>query len=304
MIAALRPTPPASDVGRPAARARVWRRMAALGPARAARFRRLRRRARRGAAAARGADELRELRRRAHDSRRRAGAAVGRARRGPERRPRRTRRSATATCRGGALERRGRGLRRGELRRPAGDLPRTSAAPRRRAERVVDCWASFFSERALFYRCAQGLARRPAAWRSWSSGWWSPTSPGVLFTIDPVARRRDQMVVEAVFGLGEAVVVRRADARPLRRWRATAELQGAAHRAQPYAIVRAPRRPRGARSCRRRAARARRSRTTSSRLWRSSAGRSRSTSAAPQDIEWAIAGGELYVLQSRPVTTL
>ena len=24
----------------------------------------------------------------------------------------------------------------------------------------------------------------------------------------------------------------------------------------------------------------------------------------PQDIEWAIAGGELYVLQSRPVTTL
>ena len=24
----------------------------------------------------------------------------------------------------------------------------------------------------------------------------------------------------------------------------------------------------------------------------------------PQDIEWAIAGGELYLLQSRPVTTL
>jgi pyruvate,water dikinase len=24
----------------------------------------------------------------------------------------------------------------------------------------------------------------------------------------------------------------------------------------------------------------------------------------PQDVEWAIAGGELYVLQSRPVTTL
>ena len=24
----------------------------------------------------------------------------------------------------------------------------------------------------------------------------------------------------------------------------------------------------------------------------------------PQDVEWAIAGGELYLLQSRPVTTL
>ena len=29
---------------------------------------------------------------------------------------------------------------------------------------------------------------------------------GVLFTVDPVARRRDRMLVEAVYGLGEQVV--------------------------------------------------------------------------------------------------
>ena len=34
----------------------------------------------------------------------------------------------------------------------------------------------------------------------------APEKSGVLFTVDPVQRRRDRMVVEAVFGLGEQVV--------------------------------------------------------------------------------------------------
>ena len=33
-----------------------------------------------------------------------------------------------------------------------------------------------------------------------------PKKSGVLFTADPVQRRRDQMIAEAVFGLGEQVV--------------------------------------------------------------------------------------------------
>ena len=73
-------------------------------------------------------------------------------------------------------------------------------------ERIRDCWCSFFTERALFYRNAEGLARPTSAWPSSSSGWSSPTSPACMFTIDPTKGRRDRMVVEAVFGLGEGVV--------------------------------------------------------------------------------------------------
>jgi phosphoenolpyruvate synthase/pyruvate phosphate dikinase len=44
---------------------------------------------------------------------------------------------------------------------------------------------------------------------------------GVLFTVDPVRKRRDRMVIEAVFGLGEGIVsgmiTRRAGARLDRR---------------------------------------------------------------------------------------
>jgi pyruvate,water dikinase len=165
------------------------------------------------------------------------------------------------------------------------------------ADRVVDCWASFFSERALFYRVRKGslddlrmavvIQRMVAADVS-----------GVLFTIDPVARRRDQMVVEAVFGLGEPAVsgaltpdnytVAR-DGRVKRRRIVT----------QPWALIDgdevALTPEEGARetlSDDQLAALAELGRTLEER------------NGAPQDIEWAIAGGELYVLQSRPVTTL
>jgi pyruvate,water dikinase len=72
-------------------------------------------------------------------------------------------------------------------------------------DRVRDCWASFFSERAIFYRQRKGslddLGMAVVVQRMVRAD-----VAGVLFTCDPVHRRRDRMVVEAVFGLGEAAV--------------------------------------------------------------------------------------------------
>lgn len=70
---------------------------------------------------------------------------------------------------------------------------------------VVECWASFFSERALFYRARKGSLddlRMAVVVQKMVE----PKKSGVLFTADPVQRRRDQMIAEAVFGLGEQVV--------------------------------------------------------------------------------------------------
>jgi pyruvate,water dikinase len=71
--------------------------------------------------------------------------------------------------------------------------------------RIRDCWASYFSERALFYRSRKGsladLGMAVVVQRQ-----LAPDRSGVMFTIDPVRRRRDQMMIEAVWGLGEAVV--------------------------------------------------------------------------------------------------
>ena len=72
-------------------------------------------------------------------------------------------------------------------------------------ERIRDCWCSFFTERALFYRSKKGslddLGMAVVVQRM-----VEPDVAGVLFTIDPTRGRRDRMLVEAVFGLGEGVV--------------------------------------------------------------------------------------------------
>src|SRR5919202_3699669 len=67
--------------------------------------------------------------------------------------------------------------------------------------RVVDCWASFFSERALFYRAQKGsladLGMAVVVQRMVEAD-----VAGVLFTCDPVQGRRDRMVGEAGLGVG------------------------------------------------------------------------------------------------------
>ena len=144
--------------------------------------------------------------------------------------------------------------------------------------RVVDCWASFFSERALFYRRAKGalddLAMAVVVQRM-----VEPEKSGVLFTVDPVQRRRDRMMIEATFGLGEQVVSGQVTpdhyvvdrAGELKRERL---VNGGV--LAPEELV----------------ALADLGRSLEERFGR------------PQDVEWALAGGELYLLQSRPVTTL
>jgi pyruvate,water dikinase len=164
--------------------------------------------------------------------------------------------------------------------------------------RIRDCWASFFTERALFYRSRKGtlddLGMAVVVQRMVDA-----EVAGVLFTIDPTRNRRDRMIVEAVFGLGEAVVsgqvtpdhyVLARDGR-LKKQRLTT---------QPYAVVRDPAGgvreeplPDGAAPT-----------LDEEQLGRLAAlGRGlEERLGRPQDIEWAIEGGELYVLQARPVT--
>jgi pyruvate,water dikinase len=71
--------------------------------------------------------------------------------------------------------------------------------------KVRECWASFFSPRAMFYRAKKGAlsqARMAVVVQEMAFG----EKSGVLFTVDPVQKRSDRMIVEAVFGLGEGIV--------------------------------------------------------------------------------------------------
>ena len=144
--------------------------------------------------------------------------------------------------------------------------------------RVVDCWRSFFSERALFYRGHKGMLddlRMAVVVQQMLM----PGKSGVGFTADPVRRRRDQMIVEAVFGLCEPIVSGQAtpDHYVISR---DGELKqqrlvdgGVLDPGELHELAALGR-------------------------------RLEELFGRPQDFEWAIADGRIYLLQSRPVTTL
>jgi pyruvate,water dikinase len=167
--------------------------------------------------------------------------------------------------------------------------------------RIRDCWASFFSERALFYREQKGslddLGMAVVVQRMVQAD-----VAGVLFTCDPVRKRKDRMVVEAVLGLGEAVVSGQVtpDHYVLKR---DGQVKKAHVHTQPYAIVALPDGGVEERELSPEEGGGQKvGEDVLARLARIGDDLEHRM-GTPQDIEWAVQDGEIFVLQARPVTT-
>ena len=132
-------------------------------------------------------------------------------------------------------------------------------------------WASGFGETVATYRekAAGGAAEAPAIV---VQRMVPAEAAGVAFSADPVSGLRGRVVISAVRGLGEALVSGEADGED---WLVTDRAEGPGEvlsPAQAEAVADLARRAEAVFGC-------------------------------PQDIEWAIADGQLFMLQSRPITT-
>jgi pyruvate,water dikinase len=172
-------------------------------------------------------------------------------------------------------------------------------------EKIVAVWRSGFSERILAYRREHGLEGAATAPAVLVQLMIDAECAGVAFSADPVSGRRGHAVVSAVFGLGTALVSGEADADTF-----TVDRRGAivaraivekrmAHRSAPgdeEGVVAQPVSPalisQPALTDAQAVAAAELARATARHF------------GCPQDIEWALADGKLWLLQSRPITSL
>jgi rifampicin phosphotransferase len=166
----------------------------------------------------------------------------------------------------------------------------------RLAEAVRQVWASLWSERAAAYRAARQRGADSPAMAVVIQRQIAAEVSGVLFTCDPVRGDQGRMVLEAVRGLGDALV---SGAVTPDRWTVSKE---------PLDIVDCvfAGGPEGAGVSHESPARAAAGGILEEamvlELCRMGLGIER-RQGCPQDIEWAIAGGTVHLLQSRPVTT-
>lgn len=73
-------------------------------------------------------------------------------------------------------------------------------------DRIVDCWSSLWTERALSYRGHHGVDHAGVSIAVVVQAMVDAEASGVLFTANPRTGKRSESVVDAVFGLGEALV--------------------------------------------------------------------------------------------------
>ncbi len=71
---------------------------------------------------------------------------------------------------------------------------------------VQKCWASLFTPRAIFYRFEQKMNKTKVSVAVVIQTMVQSEVSGICFTVHPVTKDRNQMVIEAGFGLGEAIV--------------------------------------------------------------------------------------------------
>ncbi len=73
-------------------------------------------------------------------------------------------------------------------------------------EAVKACWASLFNARAIFYRTEQNYDHLLIGIAVPVQRMVQSKASGVMFTLEPVTSNKDIITIEAVYGLGEAIV--------------------------------------------------------------------------------------------------
>jgi pyruvate,water dikinase len=72
--------------------------------------------------------------------------------------------------------------------------------------KVVKCWSSLFTPRAIFYRTEKGFAHEKVFISVGVQKMVNSGCAGVMFTINPVTGDQNEIVIEGNYGLGETVV--------------------------------------------------------------------------------------------------
>ena len=168
---------------------------------------------------------------------------------------------------------------------------------------VKRCWASLWTARALGYRARQGMRSDEAAIAIIVQEMAPADVAGVLFTANPLTGARDQIVINAAWGLGESIVGGSVtpDTYIVTKRNGTVESQTIADKA-----VMTVRQIKGTREEPVPAGKRRQASLQPNKVAKLAAlgvgveqlyGR-------PMDIEWTLSGERIFILQARPITTL
>jgi len=170
--------------------------------------------------------------------------------------------------------------------------------------RVKQCWSSLFTPRAIFYRHEKKLHKAKVSVAVVVQQMVQSEISGIAFTVHPVTKDKNQMIIEAGWGLGEAIVSGQITPDSYVVGKKQLDLRDINVAAQDRALF---------------------SKAGGGNSWhnlpKAQGGKQKLTGRQiiqlakiclgiekhygfPCDIEWAYQKGKFYITQSRPITTL
>jgi len=203
----------------------------------------------------------------------------------------------------------------------AEDLPEASFAGQQRTflnvvgekeviAAVQGCWASLFEPRAIFYRAHQGFDHFSVGIAVPVQRMVQSEASGVMFTLDPITNDRSKIVIEAVYGLGESIVSGEVTPDLYVVDKEGLEISDKKLARQEWQLVRNSKRGKDLEKANTRVAvleavQAKQKFSDDDITALAKIGkRIEDHYAFPQDIEWAKEGEDIFIVQTRPVTTM
>jgi len=201
----------------------------------------------------------------------------------------------------------------------AEDLPEASFAGQQRTflniegkkdviAAVRGCWASLFEPRAIFYRHQQGFDHFKLGIAVPVQKMVQSEASGVMFTIEPVTSDSNHIIIEAVHGLGEAIVSGEVTPDLYIIDKKTTRIVSKKPARQEHQLVRNPSATGEEANIWEEipAAEQTRQKVTDEEIIKiATLGKKlEDWYQFPQDIEWAKENSEIFIVQTRPVTTI
>lgn len=170
-------------------------------------------------------------------------------------------------------------------------------------QKVKECWASLFTARAIYYRETKGFDHFKVGLAAVVQRMVQSDKSGIAFSIDPVTNDKKKIVIEAVFGLGEYIVQGKVTPDHYEVDKNTLVIVKKQPAYQNLKFVRSGHGNREVKLNKKEGS-----------IQKLSDNEIREVALLvkdiethyyfPQDIEWAIEKGRVFIVQSRPITTV
>lgn len=167
---------------------------------------------------------------------------------------------------------------------------------------ISKCFASLFTDRAVSYRILNGFDHRKVQLSVVVQSMIFPESSGIMFTADPISGDRRVVSIDAGFGLGEALVSGLVDPDIYKvRDKSVFDRKISTKKLAIYG-------QNGGGTIKQQLTPSKQNERVLSDaqilLLEETARKIEAHFKKPQDIEWCIEGGQVHIVQSRPITTL